>query len=154
MLAPLKDRSILHHDHENNGEPALSSRRELEEEIVDLRRALRESRQRLRRGAWRSARQMALLHGEINRLQALYREQNERLERYLSGVAIIELGQALMRQTENNERLKGAARRVGFLEQSLESTEEQCRRLTAERNQLAARIAAQATDTSQVYRHE
>jgi len=105
MLAPLKDRSIL----EGCGtpEPVMPAEMvaELVEEMQDLRRALRESRASLRLNAWKSARQTALLHAEISRLKALCSCYEGRLEQYESGVAVIALGQALMRLAGERDSL-------------------------------------------------
>lgn len=128
MLAPLEDRRCLEREVAADS-PA--------EEIEDLRRALRESRRRLRRGAWESTRQIMLLNGEIARLQARCEDYRNQVVRHESGVAIVELGRELMRLVENNERLKGTAHRMWTLEKKLAAAHAECRRLAQERDELA-----------------
>jgi uncharacterized coiled-coil DUF342 family protein len=123
VLAPLEDRSILERD-------------DAAGELADLRRALRESRIRLRRGAWQSARQICALNAEIRRLRNERDDCRQRLEQLASGVAIVELGQALMRLSANNERLSAAARRVWQLEKNLEAAHAECARIAGERDSL------------------
>lgn len=106
------------------------------EEIQDLRRALRESRTRLRRGAWESTRQIAGLNAEVSRLQKLCANYQHRLEGCESGAAIVELGRELVRLSDNNDRLKGVARRVLALEKSVEAAHAECLRLSIERDTL------------------
>ena len=113
---------------------------ELHSEISALRHALRESRTRLRRSAWQSTRQICRLHAEIKRLESVCAELRRRIERHASGVAIVDLGQALMRLAENNERLKGSAHRVWQLERNLEAAHAECSRLAEERDALAAAL--------------
>ena len=115
MLAPL-DLPPAH------CQPSAESLPDLHSENADLRQALRDSRQRLRRSAWESTRQIA------------------RLQRYLSGVAITELGQALMRLAENNERLKVSAQRAALLERTIATVQTECRELNRERETLLAAL--------------
>lgn len=138
MLAPLKDRSVI----EGAEEPSTPTMPlcDVQREMEDLRHALRDSRQRLRRGAWQSTRQISLLNAEVIRLQALCTTYEQQLERYSSGVAIIELGQALMRQTNNNERLKSGAHQAWLLEKTLAAAHGECQRLAAERDILAQEL--------------
>lgn len=110
------------------------------EEIRDLRHALRESRTRLRRGAWESTRQISGLNAEVSRLQELCAHYQRRLECCESGAAMVELGRELARLSDNNDRLKGVARRVWALEQSLESAYAECLRLSIERDALAREL--------------
>lgn len=132
MLAPLEDRSRLEQEPTQTPEGERPG-----EEIEDLRNALRDSRLRLRRGAWQSTRQIMRLNGEVTRLQAHCESLQSQVARYESGVAVIELGRELMRLSENNERLKGAAHRVWTLEKNLAAAHEECRRLADERDALA-----------------
>lgn len=135
MLAPLKDRSVI----SSASEPTAPERPpcEIQTEIEDLRLALRESRQRLRQGAWQSTRQITRLNAEVSRLQQLCHRYEQQLEDYASGVAIVELGQSLMRLSENNERLKQAAHRVWLLEKNLDAAHDACQQLAVERDTLA-----------------
>lgn len=103
-------------------------------EIADLRRALRESRARLRQGAVEGARRICVLNAEIVRLEARNEVDRRRLERYESGVAIVELGRQLMRLSENNARLAEAAGRVWALERRVAELEGESRRQAAERD--------------------
>jgi cell division protein FtsB len=123
VLAPLEDRSIL-------------EREDSASELADLRRALRENRRRLRRSAWQSTRQICALNAEIRRLQRERDDCRERLEQLASGVAIVELGQALMRLSANNDRLSAAARRVWQLEKNLAAAHAECARIAGERDSL------------------
>jgi chromosome segregation ATPase len=142
VLAPLKDRSILEHDDSVDLRPPPSAPQanEAPSEILDLRQALRESRTRLRRSAWQSTQQICTLNSEIDRLHRQCREQQRQLDDFMSGVAIIKLGQTLMRYAENNERLKGAAHQLWQLEKKLEAAHFEYRQLADERNALAQEI--------------
>lgn len=134
MLAPLKDRTILEIEDRLAVEEISAQTAGLE--IEDLRRALRESRQRLRRGAWESTRQISQLNAEVSRLQILCNTYQSRLKRYQTGVAMIELGQALMRLAEKNEHLHESAQRACLLEKTLAASQEECRKLAQERDRL------------------
>ena len=138
MLAPLKDRSII----EGPAEPTSSTTPQCgtKSEIEDLRRALRESRDRLRRGAWESTKQISHLNAEVTRLQAICSNYEVQLECYASGVAIVELGQALMRLTDNNERLLNSAHRVWLLEKNIDAAHSECQKLATERDTLAQQL--------------
>lgn len=137
MLAPLEDRSILERETDAT------------DELADLRRALRESRIRLRRGAWQSARQICTLNAEIKRLQNERDDCRQRLDQLASGVAIVELGQALMRLSANNERLSAAARRVWQLEKNLAAAHAECARIAEERDQLLRTLGKSAKEPSE-----
>lgn len=134
MLAPLKDRSIL--EVERALETAECPEAAAKSELDDLRRALRESRQRLRRGAWESTRQVSQLNAEISRLQILCNTYQSQLKRYETGVAMIELGQALMQLAEKNENLHESAQRAWLLEKTLAASHAECQRLAHERDRL------------------
>lgn len=143
MLAPLKDRSILEKlDVEASTVEEGDVFSPEASELADLRRALKESRGRLRRSAWDSTRQICALHGQINHLESLCRSYEARLGRYASGVAMIEIGQELMRLTENNERLKNVAHRVLALEKQLTSALAAKELLSHECDRLAALLRA------------
>lgn len=60
-------------------------------EISELRQALRDSRQRLRRSALQGVRQLAALNGEIARLQQVCTTQAAQLRRYEESFALLEL---------------------------------------------------------------
>lgn len=140
MLAPLKDRSIIEPSHPHQ---ALLTTPSCDEkmEIEDLRRALRDSRNRLRNSAWQSTRQLSLLNAEVSNLQVHCAKQEARLEHYASGVAIIQLGQELMRLAVNNERLKEGAQRVSWLEKMLQVAHGDYQQLAAERDALVRELA-------------
>lgn len=109
-----------------------------EQEIQDLRHALRESRHRLRRSAWESTRRIAALTNEVNRLSELCASLRDQLLHYESGVAIIELGRRLMQISHENEALGDTARRVWALERAVEAAHAEYLRLSHERDVLAA----------------
>ena len=111
-----------------------------ETEIEDLRRALYESRQRLRRSAWEGARQIHRLNDEVSRLQALCSAYEKRLECYASGAALIELGQALMRWGDRGAGAAAPAHRLLLLEQAIEAARSECLRLVQERDALAGEL--------------
>lgn len=125
MLAPLEDCRILADDLDEAAE------------IRDLRRALRESRLRLRRSAWQSTRQIAALNAEVSRLQALSEEQRRQLAEYASGAAIVDIGRKLMDLVEANDRLRATAQRVGLIERALAAACVERQHLAAERDALA-----------------
>lgn len=79
---------------------------EAEREIADLRQALRDSRQRLRRSALQGVRQISALNAEIGRLQQLCAEQDAQLRRYEEGFALIELARSLLGKPENQRQMK------------------------------------------------
>src|SRR5574343_358794 len=69
-----------------------------EDEIRDLRRALRESRLRLRRSAGESTRWIVSLTNEVQRLSELYARMREQLACYELSAAIVQSGYQRMRQ--------------------------------------------------------
>lgn len=138
MLAPLKDRSIL--EAEGCVSATDVSPHALKRENEDLRRALRDSRQRLRQGAWESTRQISRLSAEVSQLQTLCTRYESRMDRYASSVAVIELGQALMRISEENERLRESAHRAWLLEKTLVTAHGEYQTLAAERDALAVQL--------------
>lgn len=146
MLAPLKDRSILEVD--EGVRTTDSSPCTLKRENQDLRQALRNSRQRLRQGAWESTRQISRLSAEVSRLQTLCARYESQMDRYASSVALIELGQALMRISEENERLREGAHRAWLLEKTLVTAHREYQTLAAERDALAVQLHQSKLDQS------
>lgn len=144
MLAPLKERAVRDNDAGAGVGPAPSGEaplvRALVTEIDDLRRALRESRSRLRRGAWESTRQIAALNAEVSRLQMQSAADRRQLARYESGAAIIELGRKLMQLSDANHQLNGVAHRVWTLEKTVAAAHDECQRLAAARDALAQQL--------------
>jgi len=128
MLAPLEDRRVLATD---------------DREIDDLRKALRASRLRLRRSALQSTRQIAALNAELTRLQQICERQAHQIARYAAGAVIVDLGRRLMTLSEANERLREDARRAVMLERVLGLTDAERRRLSHERDALAAELCRQ-----------
>lgn len=96
MLAPLNERSVLECDagwaapHQKAADAVPSG--SPDEEIRDLRQALRDSRARLRRSALDSTRRIAALNNEVSRLSAMCTNYRQQLVHYESGAAIVELG--------------------------------------------------------------
>lgn len=142
MLAPLKERAVHENDAGAGAVPARQgqSSRPPAEEIEDLRRALRDSRSRLRRGAWESTRQIAALNSELSRQQTLGATYRRQLAQYESGAAIIELGRRLMRLSDANQQLKSVAHRVWTLEKTVAAAHAEYQRVVAERDALARQL--------------
>jgi hypothetical protein len=141
MLAPLKERSVQECD---GGAPsalqadeATAELRSPVEEMQDLRRALRESRTRLRRSALASTRQIAALNNEVGRLSELCADYRRQLARFESGVAIVELGCKLMQLSAEKDVLDDAVHRVWTLERTIEAAHVEYVRLSQERDALA-----------------
>lgn len=133
MLAPLEDRGIIEREIRS---PATSTAREL----GDLRQALRESRQRLRQSAWQSTRQIAALHREIDRLQMRCAQYENRIQRYASSQAMMDIARALMRVSEENEALRQSAQHAWQLEKNLRAAHDEYRQLRDERDALAVQL--------------
>jgi predicted nucleic acid-binding Zn-ribbon protein len=137
MLAPLKDRTII--ERENPAIPVSTAK-----DIEDLRRALRESRQRLRQSAWQGTRQISALHREIDQLQMRCAQYETRIERYASSQAMMDMARALMRVTEENEALRQSAQNAWQLEKNLLAAHDEYRCLRHERDMLADQLQRQA----------
>lgn len=144
MLAPLKERSIQECD---AGAPAVDQPtmnktqfHSAVEEIQDLRRALKDSRNRLRRSAWESTTRIAALSNEVSRLSALCATYRQQLVHFESGVTIVELGCKLMQLSEKNDALKSDAHRVWTLERTIEAAHAEYSRLSQERDALAQEL--------------
>lgn len=134
MLAPLKDRRIIEQEG-IKATPASDAG-----ELGDLRQALRESRNSLKRAVRAEMRQRTAMQGEIDRLQAELDASRRQLASYESGVAIIELGRELVRLKTCNDCLRQTQTRMWRLEKNLESAHCEYQRLFEERNALAARL--------------
>lgn len=145
MLALLKERLVL----EGEGSKAALHRRATDggqfrssdEEIRDLRLALRESRARLRCSALESTRRIAALSNEVSRLSALCASYRQQIFSYESGAAIVELGCKLMQLSEKNEQLSSDAHRLWTLERTIEAAHAEYSRLSRERDSLAEELS-------------
>lgn len=150
MLAPLKNRAILEQelcdcpDGVDSAEQRPLVRPE-EEEIADLRAALRRSRRAHRKSAALSARQLVAQANEIDRLKELNAGAQQRLAELESGQAIVGLGRKLVSLGEANRALMEAARRVPMLESALCTAHAEYIRLSLERDFLAMRQGAETT---------
>lgn len=156
MLAPLKERSVQECD---GGAPpvhqtgeATAKFRSSAEETQDLRRALRESRTRLRRSAWESTKQIAALNNEVSRLTELCSTYRQQITRFESGVAIVELGCKLMQLSIEKDALHGAAHRVWALERTIEAAHAEYARLSQERDALAQELCLSKLEAISVVR--
>ncbi|UCV27772.1 hypothetical protein [Ferribacterium limneticum] len=145
MLALLKERLALEGE---GGKAALHRRatdggqfRSSDEEIRDLRLALRESRARLRRSALESTRRIAALSNEVSRLSVLCASYRQQIFSYESGAAIVELGCKLMQLSEKNEQLSSDAHRLWTLERTIEAAHAEYSRLSRERDSLAEELS-------------
>jgi predicted nucleic acid-binding Zn-ribbon protein len=144
MLVPLKERSVQEC---GGGAPSALQTAEATvkfwnsaEETQDLRRALRESRTRLRRSAWESTKQIAALNNEVSRLSELCTSYRQQLARFESGVAIVELGCKLMQLSAEKDALDGVAHQVWTLERTIEAAHAEFTRLSQERDALAQEL--------------
>lgn len=144
MLAPLKERALQESAAGTPSPPQAAEDgirlREPEEEIRDLRRALRDSRVRLQRSALESTRRITALNQEVNRLSVLHTICRQQLARYESGEVIVELGRKLMQLSEKNEQLRSDAHRVWTLERTIEAAHAEYFRLSQERDELAEQL--------------
>ncbi len=127
MLAPLKDRSIIEQEAP-------------EQELAQIRLALRQARAQQRRSATLAARRIVAQENAINRLQTLLDESQTRLRSLESGQAVVELGQRLLRLQARNDELAEAARRLWTLDKALAGAHAECARLARERDALARRL--------------
>ena len=156
MLAPLKERSIQECD---AGSPVVDQPTKSKtqfhsavEEIQDLRRALKESRIRLRRSAWESTTRIAALSNEVSRLSALCTSFRQQVVRYESGVAIVELGCKLMQLSEKNEALNNDSYRVWTLERTIEAAHAEYCRLSLERDALMQELCLNKFEQFEIVR--
>ena len=145
MLAPLKERSVQECDAGGAAihpkAPDVVPYRSPDEEIQDLRQALRDSRARLRCSALDSTRRIAALNSEVRRLSERCADYRQQLARYESRAAIVELGCKLMQLSETNEQLNSDAHRVWTLERTIEAAHAEYSRLSQERDSLAAELS-------------
>lgn len=144
MLAPLKERAWQESPSGASGTSGPATR-QVEtpapgEEPGDLRRALRESRMRLRRSAWESTKQITALNNEVSRLSTLCASYRQQLVEPESGVAIIELARQLMQLSAENEALRSVAHRVWTQERTIQAAHEEYIRLAQERDALAHQL--------------
>lgn len=144
MLAPLKERSVQECD---AGGPSVLRSDEAQvrcrtpaEEIEDLRRALRESRTRLRRSAWESTKRIAALNNEVSRLSSLCADYRQQMIHFESGAAIVELGSKLMQLSVQNDAFNSVEHRVWTLERTIEAAHREYARLSQERDGLAQEL--------------
>jgi len=82
----------------------------LVEEVRSLRLALRDSRERQRRGALESARRIFALTSEVTRLENLNSAYRRQLESMVVDEQMIELALRLVQQCERNRALRAACR--------------------------------------------
>lgn len=116
------------------------------EEIEDLRRALRESRMRLRRSAWESTKRIAALNNEVSRLSSLCADYRQQIIYFESGAAIVELGSKLMQLSVRNDALNSVEHRVWTLERTIEAAHREYARLSQERDALAQELCLSKLD--------
>lgn len=133
MLAPLKDRRLIEQE-----SPAAITR--TQGEMVALRLALRESRNRLRQLVREEGKRRAAMLDEMERLREELVLSRQQVERYESGVAIVELGRELLRLQACNDCLRHGQARMWNLEKNLESAHCEYQRLFEERNALAEQV--------------
>lgn len=117
-----------------------------EQEIRDLRRALRASRLRLRRGALESARRLHTANAELSALRDLCQRQARQIERHASGQVVVDLGRKLLSLSEANTRLIDDSRRLVVLERVLALSDAERKRLSVERDEMARELCR--------YRHD
>lgn len=117
-----------------------------DEEIEDLRRALRESRTRLRRSAWESTKRIAALNNEVSRLSSLCADYRQQMIHFESGAAIVELGSKLMQLSVKNDALNSVEHRVWTLERTIEAAHREYARLSQERDELAQELCLSKLD--------
>jgi hypothetical protein len=133
MLAPLENRNVL-------TVRGCDEECAVEREMRELRRALRASRQRLRRSALQGARQVMALKAELANLQLQCERQGVQLASYASGEVIVDLGRKLMKLSEANAHLIEDSRRAVMLERVLGLTDAELRRVSRERDALAEQL--------------
>ncbi len=108
-----------------------------------LMQAFWDTRERLRKNAGHSARQIQLLQDEIQRLEAIclaYEQENQqRFSR--ESVALLRLGQTVMQLREDNALLREAAQQGWQLEKNLAAARCEYARLAQERDELAQKLA-------------
>ena len=110
---------------------------EVVEELRALRLALRDTRERLHRGALESTRRICALTSEVTRLENLNSAYRRRLESVASDDPVIDLARRLLACREENEALRREARRAGMLEKALRDAHAECTRMASERDRLA-----------------
>lgn len=142
MLAPLKDRSVIEREPSppQTHEPSQTTVTELQADNRWLRTALRQARQSQRRSATEAARRIVALTNDINRLTNENAALRLRVEEFVSGQAIVSLGQQLMTLSEANDQLVAAAQRVWYLDKTLCAAHHECERLARERDAAVARL--------------
>lgn len=113
---------------------------QLVDEVAILRKALRESRERLHRGALESTRRIFLLSSEVTRLESLNSAYRRYLELSGEECPIVELARRLVECHEENEALRRDALRVGILEKALRDACAECDRMACERDDLAQEL--------------
>jgi len=116
-------------------------REALAEELRALRRALRDSRERLYRGALESTRRICALTSELTRLEQLNAAYRKRLESMASDEPLIDMARRLVQSREENEMLRKELRRVGVVEKALRDAHAECSRMACERDGLALEVA-------------
>lgn len=115
---------------------------EIIEEFRALRRALRESRERLHRSALESTRRICALSSAVDRLEKLNSAYRQRLDLPDGGGPVAEMSRRLARYREENEALRKEACRAGMLEKALRDAHGECARMAAERDRLAEELQA------------
>ena len=123
-------------------------REALAEELRALRRALRDSRERLYRGALESTRRICALTSELTRLEQLNAAYRKRLESMASDEPLIDMARRLVQCREENEMLRKELRRVGVVEKALRDAHAECSRMASERDGLALEVAVQQQNMS------
>lgn len=123
-------------------------REALGEELLALRRALRDSRERLYRGALESTRRICALTGEVTRLEQLNAAYRKRLESMASDEPLIDMARRLVQCREENEMLRKALGRAGVVEKALRDAQTECTRMARERDGLALEVAMLQQSTS------
>jgi len=111
------------------------------EELQALRYALRDTRERLHRGALESTRRICALTREVTRLENLNSAYRRRLESAASDDPAIDLARRVLACRDENDVLRREARRAGMLEKALRDAHAECARMASERDLLADAMA-------------
>lgn len=97
---------------------------------------MRDTRERLHRGALESTRRICALTSEVTRLENLNSAYRRRLESVASDDPVIDLARRLLACREENEALRREARRAGMLK-GVARCHAECTRMASERDRLA-----------------
>lgn len=112
----------------------------INDELASLRKALRDCRERLRRGALESTQRICVLTSELTRMENLNSVYRRRLDELSSDEALVDLARRLIQYREENERLRRDVCRIGVLEKALRDAHAECERMAVERDSLALEL--------------